>query len=109
VLTCSLSCKASSGGGVSVLVQIVLNQTTVTYDSEVVFQNCTEFQSVFRQYASSWMPPNLITNQGTDALHINGIYSHYTRIVDLVINETGVKASGERCTEVPACAGFAPC
>lgn len=68
---------------------MVLNNTRNTYDSENQWQQCTQFQSQFRSYATSWAPADKLFDVGNDTLYISGSYMHSTRIVDLVINETG--------------------
>ena len=68
--------------------------TRNTYDSELQWQQCSEFQNQFRSYASSWAPANNLRDVGNDTLFISGAYSHATRIVDLVINETGARLGG---------------
>ena len=81
--------KIKAERGVLSFMQIVLNQTYNTYDSEAAFKNCTEFQSVFSSYANSWTPPAKLMYQGNDTLVVPGTYTHSTHILDLVINETG--------------------
>lgn len=69
--------------------QVILNMTRNTYDSELQWKQCSEYQNQFRSYASSWAPAKNLLNVGNDTIFISGVYSHATRIVDLVINETG--------------------
>lgn len=71
--------------------------TRNTYDSELQWQQCSEFQNQFRSYASSWAPANNLLDVGNDTLFISGAYSHATRIVDLVINETGERLKWSPC------------
>ncbi|BDA46412.1 probable mitogen-activated protein kinase kinase kinase 11 [Coccomyxa sp. Obi] len=67
---------------------VILNMTHNTYDSELQWKQCSEFQNQFRSFASSWAPANSLLDVGNDTIFISGAYSHATRIVDLVINET---------------------
>ncbi|EIE23924.1 kinase-like protein [Coccomyxa subellipsoidea C-169] len=67
---------------------VILNRTRNTYDSEPQWNQCLDFQNQFRNYASSWAPTDKLLDVGNDTLYISGAYTRFTRIVDLVINDT---------------------
>ncbi len=77
--------------------QVILNRTRNTYDSEPQWNQCLDFQSQFRNYASSWAPTDKLLDVGNDTLYISGAYTHSTRIVDLVINDTGAHLGWPAC------------
>ena len=69
--------------------QVILNDTTNTYDSEPAWSQCSKFQETFRSYASSWMPLQNLVAEGNETLYISGSYIRPVAIRDLLINETG--------------------
>ena len=70
-------------------VQVILNNTVNTYDSEAAWYQCSNFQESFRAYASSWMPLQNLVAEGNHTLFISGSYLRPVPIRDLLINETG--------------------
>ena len=69
--------------------QVILNNTAVTYYSEPSWDQCAQFQQEFRSYAATWMPVQDLFSVGNDTLHIGGSYIRPVPIKDLLINETG--------------------
>ncbi len=69
--------------------QVLLNNTSNTYDSEPAWSQCGKFQETFRSYASSWMPLQNLVPEGNETLFISGSYIRPVAIRDLLINETG--------------------
>ena len=54
--------------------QVILNSTVNTYDSEASWSQCSNFQESFRSYASTWMPLQNLIAEGNHTLHISGSY-----------------------------------
>lgn len=69
--------------------QVILNNTVNTYDSEASWYQCSNFQQSFRAYASSWMNVQDLIAEGNETLFFSGSYIRAVPIKDLLINETG--------------------
>ena len=77
--------------------QVILNHTRNTYDSESEWEQCAYFVQDFRAAGSQWLPANSITEVDNSTVGIPGTYGRLTPVVDTVINETGMRAAACLC------------